>query len=71
MTAEAIAARVREVGRVTDLAPARRLDAKIDLSAAGIARRIRTVSELRDLCVRLGRRGEAGPIAAPPGPAGG
>ncbi|MCM2257170.1 MAG: hypothetical protein NDJ94_16095 [Vicinamibacteria bacterium] len=31
MSVEAIAARVREVGRVSDLAPARRLDAKIDL----------------------------------------
>lgn len=71
MSAAAIAARVREVGRVSDLAPARRLDAKIGLSAAAIARRIRTVSELRELCVRLGRLGEAGPTAGSPRPAGG
>lgn len=60
VSADAIAARVREVGRVSDLDPARRLDAKIGLSAAAIARRIRTVSELRALCLRLRQRGDAG-----------
>lgn len=64
VSAAAIAARVREVGRVSDLHPAKRLEPKVGLSAAAIARRIRTVSELRDLCLRLRQRGEAGPGAS-------
>ncbi len=55
MTPRAIAERLREAGRRTDLAAARRLDAKIGLDAEAIARRLRTVSELRDLCLGLRR----------------
>jgi hypothetical protein len=56
MTAEALTARLREVSARADLRPGHRLDAKIGLDAAAVTARLRLVSSLRDLCLRLGRR---------------
>lgn len=56
MSAAAIAARLHEAAAGVSLAPSRRLDTKLDLCAQAIARRLRRVSELRDLCRTLERR---------------
>jgi hypothetical protein len=53
MSPEAITARLRRASELADLAPARRLDAKLDMSPAGITRRLREASELLDLCRAL------------------
>jgi hypothetical protein len=53
MAPEAITARLRQVSELADLAPARRLDAKLDMSPGGITRRLREASELLDLCRAL------------------
>ena len=60
LSAPAIAARLRQASERTDLHPDRRLQAKLDLTAAGIARRIE------------GERPDAGavPVAGRPGAAG-
>ncbi len=52
----AVSARLREVGRRSDLRAERRLDTKIDMSPAAISRRLRTVGQLTSLCLRPGRR---------------
>jgi hypothetical protein len=59
MSGAAIAARLREVARLADLRRDQRLHAKVDMSAAGIERRIRTVSQMLALCRRLARGGGA------------
>jgi hypothetical protein len=54
----AVVARLRTASRLAgSLRPERRLDTKIDLSAAGVARRLREASELLDLCRALARAG--------------
>jgi len=54
MSPAAVRARLQEASRcVTDFTPARRLDTKIDMSRAGIARRLREASDLLDLCRKL------------------
>jgi hypothetical protein len=59
MTAEAIDARLREASLLCgSLRPEARLETKIDLSATGVARRLREASELRDLCHVLARAGQ-------------
>lgn len=55
LSADGIARRLREAAGKTSLDPRHRLDAKIGLTAEAIARRIRTASQLRRLCLRLGR----------------
>ena len=51
-----VSARLREVGRLSDLRAERRLATKIDLRPEAVSRRLRTVGRLTDLCLRLGRR---------------
>ena len=53
MSPAAVSARLREVGRLSDLSPATRLDAKLDMSPRGVSSRLREVSELLALCARL------------------
>jgi hypothetical protein len=53
MSPEAITARLRRASDLADLAPTRRLDAKLDMSPAGITRRLREASELLELCRAL------------------
>lgn len=53
MSERAISMRLRTASRQSDLAPDRRLDAKIDLSPAGITRRLREASDLLALCRAL------------------
>ena len=55
---QVVTERLRKVARLSDLAPERRLYAKLDMSAAGVTRRLRTASELRDLCSQLRRVAE-------------
>jgi hypothetical protein len=50
-----VAARLREVGRLSDLRADRRLDTKVDMRPEGVTRRLRTVGRLTALCARLGR----------------
>ncbi len=49
-----VEARFRRVSALADLTTGRRLEAKTDMSPEAIARRLRQVAALRDLCVRLG-----------------
>lgn len=48
-----VAARLREASALSDLSASRRLDAKIDLSAAAITARLREAAALMQLCERL------------------
>ncbi len=52
-TADEVERRLRAASGLSDLSPGRRLDAKIDLSPAGVERRLRTASELLDACADL------------------
>lgn len=56
---EAVSARLREVARLTDLSPEKRLDYKIDYSPEAVSRRLRKASALRDACRKLVAVGEA------------
>lgn len=53
LSPEAIVDRLKQASDASDLRPERRLDAKLDMSAAGIERRLREVSELLALCESL------------------
>jgi hypothetical protein len=55
----AVTARLREVGRLSDLRTENRLAAKVDMSPAALGRRLRVVAMLRRDCLRLVRIGEA------------
>lgn len=55
----AVSARLREVARLSDLSPEKRLSYKVDMSPAAISRRLRLVSDLRRDCLALVRLGEA------------
>jgi hypothetical protein len=55
MTPAAVSARLREVGRLSDLGAERRLETKVDMGAAAVTRRLRAVAGLTALCLRLGR----------------
>ena len=58
MSPAAVDARLREVSRMAgSLRPEARLATKIDLSAAGVAARLREASELYDVCSALARAG--------------
>jgi hypothetical protein len=54
LSPEAIVDRLKQASDASDLRAERRLDAKLDMSAAGIERRLREVSELLALCESLG-----------------
>lgn len=54
MSPQAIEARLRQVTALSDLAPERRLDAKLDMSPDGLMRRLREVSELLRVSRMLG-----------------
>lgn len=56
---EAISRRLREVSRLSDLRPERRLDSKIDMSPEGVTSRLREASDLFTLCVQLAEVGRA------------
>ncbi len=58
MTRAAVDARLRTMSRLADLDPDRRLDFKIDYSAAAVDARLRMVAMLRAGCLRLGQAGE-------------
>ncbi len=49
-----VSARLVEASRLAVFDPSRRLDVKVDMSPEAISRRLRRVSALRDLCLRLG-----------------
>lgn len=57
MDPEAILARLELVSRLADLRPEHRLDAKLDMSPAGVTRRLQIASELSELCMALGEAG--------------
>jgi len=51
LSAEAIAARLREAGRLAcSLRPEARLRTKLDMSGSAVAKRLQEASELLDLC---------------------
>ena len=56
MSPAAVTRRIVDASTQSDLAPARRLDAKLDMSPAGVSRRLREVSELLELCRRVAAR---------------
>jgi hypothetical protein len=51
----AVAARIAEVGRISDFHPDRRMDAKVPMTREAVTARLREASDLRDLCLALGR----------------
>jgi hypothetical protein len=53
MAPEAITERLMRASALSDLSPARRLDAKLDMSPEGIMSRLREASELLELCQAL------------------
>lgn len=55
MSAEAISARLRRVGELSDLRVERMGKGKVDYSPEAISARIREVEQLRRLCLTLGR----------------
>jgi hypothetical protein len=54
---EAILARLELASSLADLRPEHRLDAKLDMSPAGVTRRLQLASELSELCTALGEAG--------------
>jgi hypothetical protein len=57
LSAAAIDARLRKASQLAgSLRPELRMENKLDMSAAGVATRLKTVSELLDLCRALGRK---------------
>jgi len=58
MSASAIDMRLRIASRLAEpLSPEARLASKIDLSAEGVASRLKEASDLLELCETLGRAG--------------
>ena len=69
MPPEAVTARLREMSRLSDLSPDKRLAAKVDMSSEAVSRRLRLQSRLRETCLKWQRVGEAnglGPMRASP-----
>jgi transcription elongation GreA/GreB family factor len=52
-TAEEVERRIRQASRLSDLSAEARLDAKLDLSPAGVERRLREASDLLEACRAL------------------
>ena len=69
MSPAAILARLREVERLSDLRPERRLDTKIDMSPEAIDRRLAEVEQARLLCAALAERPGARPARVDDGTA--
>ena len=57
-TPEQVHARLKLASDLADLRPERRLDAKLDMSPAGVLRRLQIASELTELCQALARAGQ-------------
>jgi hypothetical protein len=55
MSPEAIGQRLRRAAALADLRSERRLACKVDMSATGIASRLREVERLRRLCLELAK----------------
>jgi hypothetical protein len=58
MSPRAIRERLQAASRMSDLAPEKRLDAKIDLSPAGVTKRLREASDLLRTCQALSKAGQ-------------
>jgi hypothetical protein len=58
MAPASLTARLRLASARSDLRISRRLDCKLDMSAAGITSRLRKVEALRRFCLELVRIGE-------------
>ena len=56
---DAVGERLRRMSALSNLATNRRLDTKIDMSAAAVTRRLKAQSMLRRACLRFAARGEA------------
>lgn len=61
MSPDAVRARLERVSELADLRPERRLHAKLDMSPAGVLRRVQIASQLRDLCEALAAAGRGSP----------
>ncbi len=59
MSPRAISDRLEAVNALSDLSPDKRLDAKLDMSSAGIAGRLREASDLYAACLQLAALGRA------------
>jgi hypothetical protein len=57
MEPAAVLARLELASSLADLRPEHRLDAKLDMSSAGVTRRLQIASELSELCRVLGEAG--------------
>jgi hypothetical protein len=58
LSAAAIEARLRQASQLAgSLRPEQRLETKLDMSATGVATRLKTASDLLDLCRTLARKG--------------
>jgi hypothetical protein len=65
MAPGAVTGRLREMSDRSDLAAARRLATKVDMSPAAVTRRLRVQAALRAACLAWGRARPAAPSAAP------
>ena len=66
LSAAAIDARLRKASQLAgSLRPERRLETKLDMSGTGVANRLKTASDLLDLCRTLARKNL---LPAPSGP---
>jgi hypothetical protein len=61
MTRGAITDRLRRIGALSDLAPERRLEGKLDMSPGAITARLRECSDLLELCRTLATFGDGSP----------
>lgn len=59
LAADGVAARLRRASALSDLDSRRRLDAKVPMSAAAVAARLRAQSAARDACLAWARAGAA------------
>ena len=65
LSGHAIEARLRETSRLAgSLRPEARLETKLDMSGTAVATRLKTVSDLLELCLSLARKSQ------PHGPSG-
>jgi hypothetical protein len=60
MSPEAVTRRLREMSERSDLAAARRLATKVDMTAAAVTRRPRIQARLRDACLAWSRSRPSG-----------
>lgn len=64
LSGKAIEARLRKTSHLAgSLRPEARLETKLDMSGTAVANRLRTVSDLLDLCLALARKKKpSGPV---------